>query len=113
MVVIVHSNFAACDMNERAVGMMSSAGCSFTFEAMIVHTASSEVVQLVMAHEIAHGLIYAKFHSLGLPLPPLDSSLERLRRDLSEYPDAKRHEEQLVHEITDRWGFPGNLLELW
>jgi hypothetical protein len=112
---LVASNFAVPPMTERATGMMTSGGCCFVFEGRLVHTAPGEVVQSVIAHELAHGLIYAKYHSqkLSLPAPTFPSNEKEQERQFEAYPQAKRHEESLVGEILTKWGFVQYLLEYW
>jgi hypothetical protein len=110
---LVATNFAFRNMPERATGMMVSEGCCYVFEEMFVHTAPGEAVQSLIAHELAHGWLYAKYHSQKLPLPPVTVPIEELDQIYSEYPIDKRHEEWLADEIITKWGFVGYLVAYW
>ncbi len=110
---ILDTNFSAGGMKDRASGMASSNGCCFVFEERLVYSAPGEVVQSIIAHELAHAWIHAKYHSQNLPLPPLIHSGNEQKRSLEAYPEAEWHEEWLVDEIVTRWGFPKYLLEAW
>lgn len=108
--IIVESNFTSNSATDRASGMVGSKGCAFVFEAKLVHTAPGEVVQAVIAHELAHAWIFAKYHSNRIPLPELTGSSAR---KLEEYRTEAHHEEWLVDEIVERWGYNQHLLEFW
>jgi len=110
---LVLSNFTSGDMQERATGMMCSNGCGYVFEGKLVFTAPGEVVQSVVAHELAHGWLYAKYHSQKLPLPELTVPKEKQLRSLEAYSQDNQHEEWLVDETLVRWGFDSHLLEFW
>ena len=110
---ITKTNFKGGGMEERLTGMMASKGCCFVFEGKFVYTAPGEVVQSVIAHELAHAWIYAKYHSQNLPLPPLTLCSDEQERRLEAYPHASRHEEWFVDEIVTKWGFLQYLLEFW
>ena len=110
---MLDTDFIGSGMKERASAMASRTGCCFVFEYRLVYTAPGEVVQCVIAHELAHAWIYAKYHSQNLPLPPLIYSGDDQKRPLAAYAEATRHEEWLVDEIVTRWGFSKYMLEIW
>lgn len=110
---LVLTDIRISEMTERITGMATSDGCCFGFESRLVYTAPGEVVQGVIAHELAHGWIHAKYHVKNLALPLLKSPETEQARHFDSYLESRRHEEALVHETTSRWGFPQHFLELW
>jgi hypothetical protein len=71
------------------------------------------VVRGLVAHELAHAWIFAKYHSRKLPLPPIAGTVSQPDKRLGEYPTEERHEEGLVGEAVRRWGYNEPLLEFW
>lgn len=110
---IVETNLRAPNTMDRASGMMGSEGCAFMFEAMLVYTAPGEVVRGLVAHELAHTWIFAKYHSRKLHLPPIAGTASQPDKRLGEYPTEERHEEELVGEAVRRWGYNEPLIEFW
>lgn len=107
---ILDTNFTSGEVVYRASAMMASNGCAFVFEVRLVYTAPGEVVQGLIAHELAHAWIFAKYHAQNLLLPELSGSSATI---LEEYQIDDRPEELLVDEIVRRWGYNQHLLELW
>lgn len=109
---IMETNFTSGSTPGRSTGM-SSDGCCFTFETRLVCSAPGEVVQSIIAHELAHAVIHVKYLARGLELPMVTLPMPRGFSKPEEYPEDQRHEESLVHEMVFRWGFREESLELW
>ena len=98
-----------------ANGVSSRDGLFFAFEEMLVFNGPGEALQPLIAHEIAHSLICAKFVREGISLPPVGEPNADLVNFLTgnQYPLDKWHEEILVDQMVSEWGYDNDLLALW
>jgi hypothetical protein len=108
---ILDTNFTLKGFTDRASAMTSD-GVVFVFERRLVLTAPDEVVQAVIAHELAHAIFFIKYISMGLELPDRHLPTPDLHSTFAEYPVESRHEEDLVNEMIAQWGYNDRLLEL-
>ena len=98
-----------------ANGVSSRDGLFFAFEEMLVFNGPGEAIQPLIAHEIAHSLICAKFVKERIPLPPVGEPDADLVNFLTgnRYPPDMWHEEILVDQMVSEWGYDNDLLALW
>ena len=98
-----------------ANGVSSRDGLFFAFEEIVVFNGPGEAIQPLIAHEIAHSLIGAKFVKERIPLPPVGEPDADLVNFLTgnRYPPDMWHEEILVDQMVSEWGYDNDLLVLW
>jgi hypothetical protein len=90
-------------------------GLVFAFEELLSFNGPGEAIQPMIAHEIAHALIYAKFIREGHPLPSIQPPDEEMVTYLTrnQYPSEMWHEEILVEQMVSKWGYDNDLLAIW
>ena len=98
-----------------ANGVSCRDGLYFAFEEMLVFSGPGEAIQPLIAHEIAHSLISAKFVKNNIPLPPVGKPDANLVNFLTanRYPPDMWHEEILVDQMVSAWGYNIDLLAVW
>ena len=113
--VFVVTRKLSADFNIPANGVCSRDGMCFIFEELIVKNGPGDGVQPIIAHEIAHSLLMAKFLSKELVLPPIDNPSPEILKYLSKmgYPRHLWHEEILVDQLLSKWGYNNDLLTAW
>jgi hypothetical protein len=98
-----------------ASGVSSRNGLFFGFEELVVFDGPGEAIQPLIAHEIAHGLLYVKFVKELISLPsvkPPDAYMVDYFTAVK-YPPDVWNEELLVEQLVAEWGYDMKLLTIW
>ena len=101
--------------NSPANAVTCRDGLVFAFEEMLAFNGPGEAIQPMIAHEIAHSLIYAKYLREGKSLPavkPPDASMVEYLTEF-QYPVGIWHEEILVDQLLSEWWYDIDLLAFW